>query len=85
MSYEKVKQAKQIKVGLKQTKKSVEKGLALEVVLANDADPKILSEISTACQQHQVPITYVDSMSELGQTCGIDVGAACVAIETTRD
>ena len=28
-----------------------------------------------------VPITYVDSMKMLGKACGIDVGAATVAIK----
>ena len=27
-----------------------------------------------------VPVTYVESMKKLGKACGIDVGAAAVAI-----
>lgn len=81
MSYEKVKQAKKVKVGLKQTIKAVEKGSALEVIIAEDAEPHIVSRITETCQHCQVPFTYVRSMKELGKVCGIDVGAASVAIE----
>ena len=28
----------------------------------------------------EVPVKYVDSMKKLGKACGIDVGAAAVAI-----
>ena len=31
-----------------------------------------------------VPITYVDSMKKLGKACGIEVGAATVAIITLK-
>ena len=31
-------------------------------------------------QKNDVPITYVDSMKKLGKACGIEVGAATVAI-----
>ena len=27
-----------------------------------------------------IPVTYVDSMNKLGKACGIEVGAAVVAI-----
>jgi large subunit ribosomal protein L7A len=36
--------------------------------------------IKTA-KELNVPITYVDSMRMLGKACGIDVGAATVAIK----
>lgn len=80
MSYEKVKQAKHIKVGLRQTIKAIKRGEASEVIIAEDADAHIIEQIETACLHHQVPVVYVDSMRQLGKTCGIEVGAACVAI-----
>lgn len=81
MSYEKVKQAKKIKVGLKQTLKAVERGEAQEVIVAKDADEPIIRQVEAACARHQVPLHYVDSKGKLGEACGIDVGAASVAIQ----
>lgn len=81
MSYEKVKQAKQFKVGLKETIKAIENGQAQEVILAEDAEPHILSRIQDTCQHYEMRTVYVDSMKELGKACGIDVGAVSVAIE----
>lgn len=79
MSYEKVKQAKLKAVGTKQTLKMVEKGQAVHVFVANDADVKITSKVVNQCKKSDVPITYVDSMKKLGKACGIEVGAAAVA------
>lgn len=80
MSYEKVQQAKNKRIGLKQTLKSIEKQEATEVIVAEDADPHIISKITDSCQEHGVPYCYVDSMKKLGKACGIDVGAATVAL-----
>lgn len=80
MSYDKVKNASKRSIGTKQTMKMVEKGLASEVVVAQDADPKITEKVIALCQQNGVPIVYVDSMRQLGKACGIDVGAAMVAL-----
>ncbi|WP_202081233.1 50S ribosomal protein L7ae-like protein [Caldalkalibacillus salinus] len=81
MSYEKVKQAKEIRIGLKQTMKSVQQSEVDEVLIAKDADPHIVSKVHRICEEHRVSTIYVDSMKTLGQTCGIDVGAATVALK----
>lgn len=81
MSYEKVQQAKIKRVGLKQTLKSIEQQEADEVLVAEDADPEIVSKVINSCQEHGIPYSYVDSMKKLGKTCGIDVGAATVALK----
>lgn len=80
MSYEKVRQAKEIIIGTKQTVKALKSDHVKEVVLATDADDKIRNKIVEAAQEKQVPILYVDSMTTLGKVCGIDVKAATVAI-----
>lgn len=79
MSYEKVKQAEKISIGTKQTTKMVELGLANEVFVANDADPRITMKIVNLCKKMGVTVTYVDSMKLLGKACGIKVGAAVAA------
>ncbi|TCP68785.1 ribosomal L7Ae/L30e/S12e/Gadd45 family protein [Baia soyae] len=80
MSYEKVKVAKAMAIGTKQTKKAVENLSAVEVIVADDADQKIQLLISSMCQARGIPVVHGFSMRELGKTCGIDVGAATVAI-----
>lgn len=80
MSYEKVKQAAKIIIGTKQAMKVVEQGAATEVFIAKDADPRITVKIVNLCNKTEVNVTYVDSMRLLGKACGIDVGAAVVAV-----
>lgn len=81
MSYEKVAQAQEIIVGTKQTLKALQDGIAREVVLASDADDRIKTNVLTAAQENSVPVHTVDSMKKLGKACGIEVGAAAVAIK----
>lgn len=80
MSYEKVKVAKAVAIGTKQTKKAIEQAKAQEVLVAVDADPTITTMICSMCEARGITVVHVSSMRELGKTCGIDVGAATVAI-----
>lgn len=70
---------RQFVVGAKQLRKALEKGLAREVYLAQNADPAITQPLAALCAQNRVPCTWVGSMQELGRACGIDVGAAAAA------
>ncbi|KML36714.1 MULTISPECIES: 50S ribosomal protein L7ae-like protein [Cytobacillus] len=80
MSYDKVLQAKSIIVGTKQTVKALKLGTIDEVVVASDADPRVTAKVVSTAKEMNVPIVYVDSMKKLGKACGIEVGAAAVAI-----
>jgi large subunit ribosomal protein L7A len=80
MSYDKVKQAANISIGIKQTTRMVELGKAAEVFVAKDADPRITIKMVTLCKKIGTTVTYVDSLKLLGKACGIDVGAAVAAI-----
>ncbi|MCY9659388.1 ribosomal L7Ae/L30e/S12e/Gadd45 family protein [Paenibacillus chondroitinus] len=80
MSYDKVKQAKNISVGTKKVTKTVEQDKAVEVFVSKDADPRLTIKLVALCNQKGVPITYVDSMKLLGKACGIEVGAAVAAV-----
>lgn len=80
MSYEKVKQAEHFSVGLKQTLKAIEHGKAQEIVIAKDADKKLINKVIQICNQKKINISYVDSMKQLGKACGIDVGASAIAL-----
>ena len=79
MSIEDIKAAKKV-IGAKQTVKAVENGLAQRVFLAEDADLRFTKPIIAVCQSHSVNVEIVPTMTELGKVCGIEVGAAAVAI-----
>jgi large subunit ribosomal protein L7A len=80
MSYEKVSQASEIIIGTKQTVKALKNGIVKEVIIAEDAEPRITNKVIQVAEEKQVPIRKVDSMKKLGKACGIEVGAAAVAI-----
>ncbi|UVI29822.1 ribosomal L7Ae/L30e/S12e/Gadd45 family protein [Paenibacillus spongiae] len=67
-------------IGSKQTAKMVEQKKAIEVYVAQDADPRMKDNIVQLCEQAGVPITWIDTMKNLGETCGIEVGAAMAAV-----
>lgn len=63
-------------VGVKQSQKAVREGLANTVFIAKDAENRVIRPIEALCNENNVPIVMVDSMQQLGQAVGIDVGAA---------
>ncbi|MBO0999402.1 50S ribosomal protein L7ae-like protein [Bacillus sp. SD075] len=81
MSYEKVIQAKSVIIGTKQAVRALKNNLIQEVIIADDADIYLTGRVIETAKELDVPITYVDSMRMLGKACGIDVGAATVAIK----
>lgn len=70
----------QFKVGAKQTIKMLEQNRAIEVYVARDADPKMKEKIVHLSERTGVPYKWIDTMEELGETCGIDIGAAMAAL-----
>lgn len=75
----------QFKVGAKQTAKMLEQERAIEVYVARDADPQMKEKIVHLCERTGVPVKWIDSMDELGETCGIDIGAAMAALVTEEE
>ena len=71
---------KKVVVGAKQLRKALASGSAKRVYLARNADPAITEPIMTQCQLNSVEYTWVRSMTDLGRACGIEVGAAAVAV-----
>ena len=80
MSYEKVSKAKSYIAGTKQTVKALKDRNVKEVLIADDADPRILAKVIETAEDMDVAIVHVDSMRKLGRACGIEVGAAAVAL-----
>ncbi|HHY71845.1 MAG TPA: 50S ribosomal protein L7ae-like protein [Bacillus bacterium] len=81
MSYEKVSVAKELVIGSKQTLKAIKEKEVLEVIIADDADRRVTNKVLLAAKENGIPIVKVDSMKKLGKACGIEVGAATVAIK----
>lgn len=67
-------------VGMKQTLKAIQEGEVERVFLAWDIDDYISQKIKDHCQSYGVEVIMVNSMAELGDACGIAVGAATAAI-----
>ncbi|MDR3207427.1 MAG: ribosomal L7Ae/L30e/S12e/Gadd45 family protein [Oscillospiraceae bacterium] len=72
-------------VGVKQTRKVVLAGEAQTVFVARDAEARVVQPVLAACEQAGVPVTWAETMAELGAACGIEVGAAVAAIQLTSD
>ena len=82
MAFEQVFEAlsgKRTVAGAKQIRKALTSGKAKCVYLAADADPAITEPLLALSQQHNVAAHWVRSMTNLGQACGIEVGAAAAA------
>ncbi|MBL0389413.1 ribosomal L7Ae/L30e/S12e/Gadd45 family protein [Tumebacillus sp. ITR2] len=75
-----IREANHVAVGLNQTTKAIEQSTAVELFVAHDADTRMTSRIALLAEKHHVPITWVETMRELGIACGIEVGAATAAI-----
>ena len=67
-------------VGVKQTRRAVEGGRAAKVFLAKDADPRVTGPVEALCTGQGVGVEYAARMKELGEACGIAVGAAVAAL-----
>jgi large subunit ribosomal protein L7A len=80
MSYEKVLQANDLVIGTKQTLKALDEGIVSEVFIAKDAEYRVIYKVEALAKAKDIPLLYVDSMKKLGKACGIEVGAATVAL-----
>lgn len=77
---ERLKNAKKALVGSKQTLKALESNEVKVVYLANDADSYVIAPIKKLCEEKNIETVYVDSMKQLGEYCGIEVGSASAAL-----
>jgi len=75
-----IKKAERKVVGTKQTLKALEKGEVSMVIIARDAEDKVIRPVLLLCEANKIELHYVDSMVQLGRMCGIKVKAAVAAI-----
>lgn len=71
---------KELLVGSKQLRKALKNGAVSAAFLAQNADPSITEPLAELCKSAGVCVTWVRTMKELGENCGIDVGTAAAAI-----
>ena len=67
-------------VGAKQAKRALLDGRAARLYIAVDADPRLLQPLVQEAVNRQVPVSQVPTMKDLGQSCGIAVGAAVAVL-----
>ena len=79
MALETLKNANRV-IGIKQVTKAVQKGTAGCVFLAKDADERVVAPLRALCEAEAVTIENEATMSEIGDACSIEVGAAAAAV-----
>lgn len=72
-------------VGASQTVRAIEHGRAVLVLVARDADRKVVEPVIRAAERRGIPLVEVDSRRELGRACGIAVEAAAAAVLAPPD
>ena len=79
MTLDTLKSANRV-IGIKQATKAVKRGNVQTVYVADDADSRVIEPLKVLCQESEVPVGHAETMKILGQACGIEVGAAAVAV-----
>ncbi|MEM4662613.1 MAG: 50S ribosomal protein L7Ae [Candidatus Diapherotrites archaeon] len=70
-----------LRVGVNEVTKSVERGEAKLVIIAQDVEPKeIVMHLPVLCDEKGITYSFVKSKKELGEKAGLDVPASSVAI-----
>jgi large subunit ribosomal protein L7A len=69
-----------LRVGIKQTTRALMGGSAVCLIIAEDAEQKVINPIVELAKETGVTIEFVATMDELGKRCKIDVGAAAAVI-----
>lgn len=82
--YEAVEAARnsgKLRRGTNEATKSIERGEAKLVVIAEDVDPaEVVMHLPIICDEKKIPFVYVPSKAELGKASGIDVPTGAIAI-----
>lgn len=70
-----------IRIGVNEVTKSVERGKAKLVVMAEDVDPpEIMLHIPILCNEKKIPFVYVKTRDELGKVAGLKVNTSSVSV-----
>jgi len=78
---EKARDSGKISKGANEATKQVERKQAKLVVMAEDVTPEeVLAHMPILCEEKNIPYAYVQSKEELGNSAGLHVSTAAVAI-----
>ncbi len=70
-----------IRKGVNEATKSVERGIAKFVFIAEDVDPKeIVMHLPVICEEKQIPFIFVPSKEDLGKSAGIPVATSAISV-----
>lgn len=70
-----------IRRGTNETTKSIERGIAKLVLIAEDVEPpEIVAHLPLLCEERNVSYIFVPSKSQLGLSIGIEVPSAAASI-----
>ena len=80
-----VKLAKQngtVRKGVNEVTKSLERGLATLVLVANDVEPKeVVMHLPSLCEQRKIPLINVPTKLDLGKAAGLNIPCSSLAVE----
>jgi len=80
----KIEEAKDSKIrkGMNECTKSIERGQAKLVIMAEDVSPpEILYHVPLLCEEKKIPYAYLSSKKILGKAVNINVGSSAIAID----
>ncbi len=71
-----------IRKGMNECTKSIERGQAKLVIMAEDVSPpEILYHVPLLCEEKKIPYAYLSSKKILGKAVNINVGSSAIAID----
>jgi large subunit ribosomal protein L7Ae len=71
-----------IRKGMNEVTKSIERGNAKFVIMAEDVSPpEILFHVPLLCEEKEVPYAYITTKKALGSAVKINIGASSIVVE----
>ncbi|MBA7503975.1 MAG: 50S ribosomal protein L7Ae [Candidatus Lokiarchaeota archaeon] len=70
-----------IKKGMNEVTKSIERGIAKLVIIAEDVDPpEVVFHLPLLCDEKNIPYIYVNTKKDLGKAVGLKIDTSSLAI-----
>lgn len=77
----KLSKSGKIKIGINEVTKTIERGNAKLVIIAEDVSPaEIVMHVPVIAKEKKIPFSYAKTKEDLGKMVGISAKASCVAI-----
>ena len=67
-------------VGVKQCQRALREGGVRTAYFARDAEDRLIAPLVQLCEEKGIAVVWCETMRELGNACGIAVGAAVAVI-----